>query len=124
MFKFNEIPKNSFVVLYAKTYAKAEVSVKNIKVPIEYEEDPSSLFNCKAIVGDDILVDMKNKWIKTKVIPDSPEFREALAFEFSSYPYKNNFLGGFLQEENLLGVETIKVYYYDGEKLFEVSYVR
>jgi len=121
MLKFNEIPKNSFIVVYTKKYAETQASVKDLKVPEEYKDNPSYLFGSGTKLENDFLVHLESKWTFTKVIPDSPEFRDALEFELKPY-HHNNYLRGYLEEESMLGIETIKVYYYDGEKVFEVNY--
>ena len=124
MLTFNEIPKNSFIVVYTKKYAETQASVKDLKVPEEYKDNPSYLFGGGTKLENDFLVNMESKWTFTKVIPDSPEFREALAFELHDAYLKNNYLRGYLDEESMLGIQTVKVYYYDGEKTFEVKYAR
>jgi len=123
MLKFNEIPKNSFIVVYTKKYAETQASVKDLKVPEEYKDNPSYLFGSGKKLENDFLVHLESKWTFTKVITDSPEFRDALEFELKPY-HHNNYLRGYLEEESMLGIQTIKVYYYDGEKTFEVKYAR
>lgn len=121
MLKFNEIPKNSFIVTYTRNYAESKVSTKDIKVPTEYKDNPSYLFGGSIVFEKEMYVNMTCKDILFKTIPDSPEFRDALEFELKPY-HHNNYLRGYLEEESMLGIETIKVYYYDGEKVFEVNY--
>lgn len=123
MLKFNEIPKNSFILFLTRKLAEAKVHTKDIKVPIEYKETPEIVFCCCKIVEDGFLVDLENKEVFSIIIPDSPQFREALNFELRSHSYTNiNFLQSYIDRDSLLGIRLMQVYFYDGEKVYEVSY--
>ena len=129
---FEEVGKNQFMIVLNRTYAKFNnVSIKNVEVPVEYEEDPTSVFGCCSRTVDDALVSANVTRTFVRFVPDTPEFRRALDCGMKEKPLymllskrhqSPHFLRGFVDLPALLGIEVVAVYYIDEDgKLSVVS---
>lgn len=126
---FEEVGKNQFMVVLNRTYAKFNsVPLKNVEVPVEYEENPTGVFGGCMRTADGPLVSDGVKQTFVRFIPDTLEFRRALDCGMREKPlydrrYQSpHFLRGFVDLPAFLGIEVVAVYHIDKEgKLFVVK---